>query len=190
MYHISKDRRALNSSQAIYQGLLQCLEEKPFDHITISDLQKASGVARTTFYRSFDNISDVLYWQCDTCFMEVLDKCASKLKSGPLEFAKQYFAYWMEHSDILELLIRINRQDIIYACHMKNAERLQEKFGPMPGMVPEHGRYFVAVRTGFTISVLTTWLQGGRKETPEELIEIIKEQFSCIPKLKTNEKPA
>ena len=54
MYHISKDKRALQSSELIYNGLLECIRKKPFDQITVSDLQKASGVARSTFYRAFD----------------------------------------------------------------------------------------------------------------------------------------
>lgn len=180
MYHISNDKRAIQSSELIYNGLLECIKKKPFDQITISDLQKASGIARSTFYRAFDNIADVLYWKCDTCFHEVLGNYQPKLFEGEIDLACHYFQYWMNHSDILELLIQINRQDIIYACHMKNAELLQEQFGQIPGMPIKHGNYFIAIRTGFTISILTTWLRGGRKETPEELVEIMEEQLSFL----------
>lgn len=180
MYHISDDKRAARSSELIYSGLLACIKSKPFDQITVSDLQKASGVARTTFYRAFDNISDVLYWKCDTCFSEVLGSYGPAQFSNELELALHYFRYWMEHSDILELLTQINRQDIIYACHMKNAERLRQRFGDLPDVDKRHGNYFIAVRTGFTISVLTTWLNGGRKESAEELVEIIKQQLSIL----------
>ncbi len=54
MYHISNDKRIKQSSELIWNGLLKCLESKPFENITITDLQKTSGVAKTTFYRSFD----------------------------------------------------------------------------------------------------------------------------------------
>lgn len=182
MYHISKDKRALQSSELIYNGLLECIKKKPFDQISVSDLQKASGVARSTFYRAFDNISDVLYWKCDTCFYEVLGSYHPKLFHGEIDLARHYFQYWTDHSDILELLIQINRQDIIYACHMKNAEILQQRFGEAPGLHIQHGDYFIAIRTGFTISVLTVWLKGGRKETAEELVKIIEEQLSFLAK--------
>lgn len=182
MYHISNDKRAIQSSELIYNGLLECIEKKPFDQITISDLQKASGIARSTFYRAFDNISDVLYWKCDTCFYEVLGKYRPKLFQGELDLARHYFQYWMNHSDILELLIQINRQDIIYACHMKNAKLLQERFGKIPGLHIKHGNYFMAIRTGFTISILTTWLTGGRKENADELVQIIEEQLYILAK--------
>lgn len=119
MYHISNDKRAIQSSELIYQGLLDCMKKKSFDRITISDLQKTSGIARTTFYRAFDNISDVLYWKCDTCFYEVLGNYHPQPFQEDFNLIRHYFEYWMEHSDILELLMQINRQDIIYSCHMK-----------------------------------------------------------------------
>ena len=182
MYHISNDKRSKQSAELIYNGLLECIKKKPFDLITISDLQKASGVARTTFYRSFDNLSDVLYWKCDACFYEVLGKFKLQIFKGEIELARHYFTYWMEHYDILELLIEINRQDIIYACHMKNADILQERFGKIPGLIMKHGNYFMAIRTGFTISILTAWLKGGRKESPDEIVTIIQEQLHILAK--------
>ncbi len=182
MYHISDDKRAKQSAELIWGGLVDCMNRKIFTEITVTDLQKASGVARTTIYRAFDNISDVLYWKCDTCFREALDGSTPEMFLNEVDFAKHYFNYWMEHSEILEWLIKINRQDIIYACHMKNADELQRKYGTPGGVEFEHGDYFMAIRTGFTISILTVWVKNGRKETPEEIAEIIKEQIMIIAK--------
>ena len=65
---------------------------------------------------------------------------------------------------------------------MKNAELLQERFGKIPGLHIKHGNYFMAIRTGFTISILTTWLKGGRKESADELVKIIEEQIGFLVK--------
>lgn len=180
MYHISEDKRAKQSAELIYNGLIECIKKKPFSEITVTDLQRASGVARTTFYRAFDNLSDILYWKCDACFKDVLGNLTPNMFINELVLARHYFRYWMEHSDILELLIDINRQDIIYACHMKNADALQKQYGKPEGLNIEHSNYFMAIRTGFTISILTTWLKGGKKETPDEIAEIIKEQLMLL----------
>lgn len=91
MYHISNDKRAKKSAELIYQGLLACLEHKSFDQITVTDLQKASGVARTTFYRAFDNISDVLYWKCNLCFQEVLEGFTEEQFVNEMKLVRQYF---------------------------------------------------------------------------------------------------
>lgn len=174
MYHISHDKRAVQSADLIYHGLLQCLAHKPFDQVTVTDVQKASGVARTTIYRCFDNLSDILYWRCDLCFREALHCVAPT--GAPEEWALMlgYFTYWTEHSEILKLLIDINRQDILYTCHMQNAKTLEQNYGPLPGMDDVRGRYFMAIRTGVTISVLKVWLDTGRKEAPEELVALVK----------------
>lgn len=184
MYHISDDKRARQSAELIYAGLRKCLQKKSFDQVTVTDLQKESGVARTTFYRAFDNISDVLYWKCDTCFHEVLGEYAPDHFPNEMELALHYFGYWMHHSDILELLVKINRQDIIYACHMKNAESLQNRYGELPGMDANEGRYFMSIRTGLTISILTTWLAGDQKETPEQIVEILRKQIVILAESK------
>ena len=181
MYHISNDKRSKQSAELIYQGLIICLEKKSFDRITISDLQKASSVARTTFYRSFDNMSDVLYWRCDLCFQEALSGFNENDFADETRLLKHYFKYWMNNSDILELLVTINRQDIIYACHMKNAKILEQRYGILPGLEKTDARYFMAIRTGITVSILKAWLDGGRKENAEELLNIIKKQIKMLP---------
>lgn len=54
MYHIKNDKRARASTELICAGLLACMKEKPFARITITDVQRASTVSRSTFYRNFD----------------------------------------------------------------------------------------------------------------------------------------
>lgn len=179
MYHISKDKRSKQSAELIYQGLLQCLAKKSFTQVTVTDVQKASGVARTTIYRCFDNLSDILYWRCDLCFRESLHSVRSG-SPNELDLIRGYFSYWMKHSDILKLLVDIDRQDIIYVCHMKNAKTLEQSHGALPGLNETDARYFMAIRTGVTISVLKAWLDGGRKETAEELLAIIERQFANL----------
>lgn len=173
MYHITNDKRSLKSAELIYIGLLQCLERKSFEQITVTDVQKASGVARTTIYRCFDNLSDILYWRCDNCFKEALNTASVADTPNESELMRGYFVYWTKHSDILKLLVDINRQDIIYACHMKNAQALEETYGRLPEMNETNARYFMAISTGVTISVLNAWLDGGRKETTDELLRIV-----------------
>lgn len=177
MYHISNDKRAVQSADLIYRGLLQCLDHKSFDQITVTDVQRASGVARTTIYRCFDNLSDILYWRCDLAFQKALHAAPPTDAPSELALMRGYFAYWTEHCDILKLLMDIDRPDIIYTCHMKNAELLAQSFGPLPGMDEVNSRYFIAIRTGVTIGVLKAWLDGGRQETAAELLEILEGQL-------------
>lgn len=180
MYHIGSDKRAIRSAELIYDGMMQCLEHKSFDNITVSDVQRTSGVARTTIYRCFDNLSDILYWRCELCFRGALSSVGAGATPNEFELMKGYFSYWVEHSDILKLLIDINRQDMIYACHMKNAKALEDSYGKLPDMDERDSRYFMAIRTSVTIGVLKAWLDGGRKESADELIDILWRQMHIL----------
>ena len=73
MYHISNDKRAVQSADLIYNGLLQCLEKKSFDQITVTDVQKAVGLGREA---GFDVVKAAA---CQILIDAFLDKvaCAS-----------------------------------------------------------------------------------------------------------------
>lgn len=180
MHHVPTDKRAQRSAELIYDALRSCLEKKIFDRITVSDLQRASGVARTTFYRAFDDVSDVLAWKCEACFNEALSGFEPIDFMNEAELAQRFFAYWVKHSEILELLKRIERPDIIFAAHMRSAEALQARFGKLPGVTEVQGKYFMAIRSGILMSVLGTWMQNGRKESPRELMEMVRLQIAML----------
>ena len=72
MYHIKEDKRAKASVELICDGLKRCLKEKSFESVTISDIQRVSGVSRSTFYRNFDR-GDMLYAS--------LRRCTSRMRS-------------------------------------------------------------------------------------------------------------
>lgn len=177
MYHIPNDKRAKQSAELLYNALKKCISKKSFERVTVTDLQKESGVARTTFYRLYDNISDILYHKCDNAFHEALSITDLTEIYSEYDIAERYFTYWIEHSDILRLLIDINRQDIIYYCHSKNAEALEQSYGKLPDNDEITAKYFIPVRTALTVGVLTTWLKGGKKETVEEIMQILKKQI-------------
>ena len=180
MHHVPADKRAQRSAELIYDALCACLEEKSFNRITVSDLQRSCGVARTTFYRAFDDVSDVLSWKCETCFKEALSDFTPLDFMDESELAERFFAYWTEHSDILELLKRVDRPDIIFAAHMRSAEALRAHFGKLPGVTETQGKYFMAIRSGILISVLGTCMQNGRKESPQDLMEIVRLQIAML----------
>lgn len=180
MYHISSDKRATRSAELIYAGLLTCMDTTPFEEITVTDLQKVSGVARTTFYRCFDNLSDVLLWQCDLRFQEALQSVTPIDTPKESELIRGYFTYWTQHSDILSLLIDIDRLDIAYDCHLKHAKELERSLSALPHRTEADARYFMAIRTGFMVSILRAWLEGGQRETAEELLDITERQLALM----------
>ena len=180
MYHIREDRRSEQSAELIYDCILKLMDQKSYDKISVTDIQRKSGIARTTFYRCFDNILDVFLWKCDAAFQAAFSSYRPPDYRGEFDLARHFVNYWIENYQILEILMRISRPDIIFTCHMKNAYILEERYGVLPNLPRAHSEYYLSVRTGFTISILFAWLKGGRKENADEIIAIIREQFMIL----------
>lgn len=102
MYHIKNDKRAQASSELICAGLLACMKEKPFARITITDVQRASTVSRSTFYRNFDCLEDVLALLCDRGFQAVFTEYNALPPAQRGSLAKAVFQYWFRNSAVLE----------------------------------------------------------------------------------------
>ena len=49
------DHRMLKTKKALFDALGRLLREKGFDKITISDLVKAAGITRKTFYNHYQD---------------------------------------------------------------------------------------------------------------------------------------
>ena len=54
------NKKSLESQKKIYKGLRKILLSKPLSEITVTDICNECNISRTTFYRNFHNITDVL----------------------------------------------------------------------------------------------------------------------------------
>lgn len=70
MYHIPNDKRSYHSAALICEGFAEKLREMPYEKINITNVCAPKGIARTTFYRLFDTLDDVLLYQFDSMFEE------------------------------------------------------------------------------------------------------------------------
>ena len=161
MYHIKADKRTETSAKLITQAVLALMEEKSFDEITITEVQRHSGVSRSTFYRSFDRLEDVLELLCDQGFRAAFDR------GGNVPVA--VFRYWSENSGILEALVRIHRTDILYSSFRRTAADHVR----MQALKEDEAQYdyFVSIVTSGMVGILTTWVEHGKTETGDEVLQ-------------------
>jgi AcrR family transcriptional regulator len=53
------DRRVQRTKQSLYSALMQLVDEKPFDKITVQEILERANVGRTTFYTHFEGKEDL-----------------------------------------------------------------------------------------------------------------------------------
>ncbi|MGN0035027.1 MAG: hypothetical protein ACI364_04810, partial [Coriobacteriales bacterium] len=176
MYHVKNDARSLKSAEMFYQGLLVCLETTPLDKVSVIDVQRASGAGRSTFYRNFDAVVDILQWKCDARFSEAIDRYAASVEQGRHENLLLFMLrYWMKRSDVIEALLAAGRVDVVYRSFLDSRSVVKTHLQNRGAAAPDErlDRYFTAVSAGLFISIMDAWIAGGKKENPEQVARVV-----------------
>lgn len=173
MYHVKTDKRSQTSCKLIIEGVNRCLQKKNFNDLTITDVQKESTVGRATFYRLFDNLTDVLAYQCDKNFSEAIDIENKDLTYE--EHIKVFITHWMKESDLLETVIQSGHVELILQAHSRSLDALKRGFLENNDIPEADSDYFSYVMPGVMIGILTAWVKRGKKESAEDLVAFLKQ---------------
>lgn len=119
MIHVKDDKRSKKSASLLVDGLAKCLKDKQIENITISDIQKASGVSRATFYRLFDTVEDILAYKCEELAHDLKTRFMNKDKDPNEDFLLFSIKYWIENNAYIEAMYRSNRSDIFQDALIK-----------------------------------------------------------------------
>ncbi len=163
MLEFSENKKSLESQQKIYKGLRRILLRKSLCDVTIADIKEECGISRSTFYRNFSNIVDVLEVTFNFFYKRYLDERIGK--HNTLLF---FYQYWYKHRDLITIISKENESII------KNCIKYHEN--------KEHyNNYEFDVKVSMMTSLLSSWAKS-KKETPEEMEQLTKKILNkkCI----------
>ncbi len=66
---VKRDKRLLNTKQALISALILLLAEKDIGEISITELTQKAGINRKTFYLHYEKLEDVVSDFCDDLFV-------------------------------------------------------------------------------------------------------------------------
>lgn len=173
------NKRHQDTAKRIQDAMLTLLEEKDFSHITVQDVCKISGINRSTFYRHYLDIPDL---------MEKLEK---SIQSGIIEqwgnAAKDNTSEFISQAAICRLLSYIQEHKNFYLAYLRDypnrghREELNNVFDSylLPlfenyGIVDRgHMLYYYRYTAAGCRAVISCWLEEGTPETPEEIAGIL-----------------
>lgn len=124
--------------------------------ITVTNIIKKAGVARASFYRNFNSISDVIDALVDGLSDDLIENVFSNL-SGTDERKPREFLF----NHFYQFLRRKWRRTVLKTC-----------LCCLAGLIPK--KIITAVgKMGLINSITRKWLESGAKESPEEMIDYI-----------------
>ena len=166
--------KAIKTKNQISKALIELLNNKPLDLITIKELAKKAEISRTAFYNNFNNLDDVLKYIYQRAHKQIFKEKYSQLEYVYSdEHILDMISFFDKNSKLLLVLIKWNLIELIakynteivlgYTQHYKN------KF------IREHVFYFISYYHGSLFNICTYWITNGKQESIETLFKIIKE---------------
>lgn len=165
------NRRRRASRERIEKAFIELLQTKELNEITVSQICKNSELNRSTFYANYADV-----YALAEKIKENLEKEVARLYEEEVENG-------FNSNDYLKLFRHIQNNQLFYRTYFKlgydskhqielyDTQQAREYFDN------KHINYHIEFfKNGFN-AIVKLWLEGGCKETPEEMEEIIRKEY-------------
>lgn len=169
---------ALQSKRWIMESLIELMNKKTFEEITISELASHADLGRRTFYRNFTSKEDVLKSYLQSLIEELIKRLSIYETLTPKICIHQIFKLC---SDNKTFLIGLNKSRMLgFLLDEWNTalpiihQKMLDKLPNFPNQNNETAlAYTLAFNTGGVWNVVSKWISSGMKQTPEEMTTIM-----------------
>lgn len=164
------NKRRRDSQEKIEKTFIELLQTRDIKEITVSDIIKITGLNRSTFYANYLDIFDLA------------DKTREKLE---IEFSNLFadYDYFNERSGALKMFKHIKENQLFYKTYFKLCyddkhlisvyDRKRAEIEHIDNNIKYHIEFF---RNGLN-AIIKLWLSNGCAESPEELAEVLKQEY-------------
>ena len=168
--NVKNNKRRRESQEKIVKAFIELLQTREIKEITVSDIIKNTELNRSTFYANYIDIFDLA------------DKTRVILEN---EFSNLFadYDYFNDRSGALKMFTHIKENQLFYKTYFKlcyddkhlisiyDTNRAEKEH--INSNIKYHIEFF---RNGLN-AIIKLWLSGGCKESPEEMAEVLKQEY-------------
>lgn len=168
--NVKNNKRRRESQEKIEKAFIDLLQTREIKDITVSDLIKKTELNRSTFYANYIDIFDLA------------DKVREKLENDFSNLFADY-DYFNERTGALKMFTHIRENQIFYKTYFKLCyddkhlisiyDTKRAKMEQIDGNIRYHIEFF---RNGLN-AIIKLWLANDCKESPEEMAEVLKQEY-------------
>lgn len=181
-----------NTSLLMNQALVELLNKKDYEYITVKEICQKAGVNRSTFYLHYETVNDLLEECMENInkrffsyFDEKSQQFMEKLKNGDYqdmifitpEYLTPYLTYIKENKTIYQ--VSVKHPEVMRSYQRFNAlnEYILKPVFQKFGIDEKAQRYMTAYYINGVNAVLQEWIRGGCKDETDRIEKII---IDCV----------
>ena len=183
MQNIIPDERYSVADEAILGAFFKLVKEKKPDRITVSDITKTAGIARSTFYNHYQDVPSLIAAVEDKTIHDVFSMMENFQPKNDRDICSSYFLtlcrYTMENPFLSGLLSTPHGNDLFEKMlTMLHHYVTETTSNSRPDRhTKEEVSYVITCAIGSTIGVLHKWSRDNFNLAPEVIADILSEIF-------------
>lgn len=168
--NVKNNKRRKDSQNKIEKVFVELLQSRDIKDISVSDIVKMTGLNRSTFYANYLDIYDLA------------DKVRMDLEN---DFSSHFVDYdtSRDHNGALRMFTHIKENQLFYKTYFKlcyddkylvsiyDVKRAEKEH------LTENLKYHIEFFRNGLNAIIKIWLADGCKESPEEMAEILKQEY-------------
>jgi AcrR family transcriptional regulator len=172
----SIDQRVRRTRQRLGDALVELVQEKPFDAITVQEVLDRADVGRSTFYSHYRDKDDLFLSDIDE-FLEMMATMLSRRRepSERVAAVRELFAHVGESRPLYEALISAGKlHDFMELAREHFARGIEQRLAELrasQGMSAEARAACSHSCAGAMLALLTWWVRSGKPSSAEQMDE-------------------
>ena len=184
---IEKESKYCYAAQLMNQALLDLLEKKEIEFISVTEIAKKAGVNRSTFYLHYENVYELLEETIENTnkkFLQSFKNCEKPDVTSRLgaflvteEFLVPYLKFCRENKRLFKLA---HKRPTVFGNKKAYQNMYEKVFYPAVSQFIKEENARVYVLEFFTqgvVGIINKWVEDDCKTEIEELVKVIE---SCI----------
>lgn len=184
MYRIGNDKRKKQSAELIYRGFEGLMRTHDYIDISISRIINASGIGRATFYRLFDDKSDVVLYQMELVFTEFIQCMGPHTDANVV--IKSLFDIWLAHKVLFSSLIKSGLYEEFQTRLVLIVEEKLKFIKINVGLDDRRWQYFINIRAAMLFTALRVAITQFHKDNSQDISDTLNELFGKKPAIFKN----
>lgn len=156
------------TKNCLFDALLELLQTKELSEITVRELTNEAGVSRSSFYRNYNQISDIIVEFLDEKPMG-WSKDITPEQYSAYEVTAGYFDYLLANKNFF---LTLYKRNLLYFLLDEINKVFRTIFLPFVEDFGFHSKYEVSCFIGTVYQVTYDWIAGGMTEDRDEMVEL------------------
>ena len=169
--------RVRRMQKLLREALLDLIEERGFDTLTVSEIIERAMVSRTAFYRHYQDKYDLVEQIFEEAMSALLGAVGDLGQEHPAEIWVAFFDHIAHYERLYRTLLG-SKGSPWFAKKMRGAlgglikERGRLPHGPHASAYPVHtfsDEFAPDIASAMLVDIITWWLEHGCPSTPKEI---------------------